>query len=92
MILHGTTAVSTRTKVHFGISGVFLACWAFFITDKGQDILRGKITPDMDHWRVDDIYIGAGLAPWGWMFLPGMFFLILALILLWLDLKSSKSE
>jgi hypothetical protein len=51
------------TKALLFSSIPFLCFFAFGITGFGQNILRGPIPPGTDHWRLDDIYMGAGLAP-----------------------------
>jgi hypothetical protein len=48
----------------FILPGLFLAFFLFGITDIGQTLLRGPIPPNTTHWQLDDIYMGAGLAPW----------------------------
>ena len=48
----------------FGLSALFLCFFVFGITDVGQVVLRGQIPPNATHWQLDDIYMGAGLAPW----------------------------
>ena len=48
----------------FGLSALFLCFFVFGITDVGQVVLRGQIPPNSTHWQLDDIYMGAGLAPW----------------------------
>jgi TRAP-type C4-dicarboxylate transport system permease small subunit len=56
----------------FAIASVLLIAFCFFVTDTGQEILRGKISPDTSHEKIDDIFMGAGLAPYAWMLLPGI--------------------
>jgi hypothetical protein len=51
-------------QVAFGLSIPFFCFFVFGITDVGQTVLRGHIPPNVDHWQLDDIYMGAGLAPW----------------------------
>jgi len=53
-----------RTKVLFAASLPFLMFFVFGITDVGQKILIGQVPANIDHWKADDIYMGAGLAPW----------------------------
>jgi hypothetical protein len=46
-----------RTKVVF-VSGLpFLSFFAFGVTEAGQKVLIGKIPPNIDHWKADDIYM-----------------------------------
>ena len=51
-------------QVAFGLSVLFLCFFVLGITDVGQNILRGRIPPNVSHSQLDDIYMGAGLAPW----------------------------
>jgi hypothetical protein len=48
----------------FVLSVLFLCFFLFGITDFGQTVLRGPIPPNATHMQLDDIYMGAGLAPW----------------------------
>jgi hypothetical protein len=48
----------------FTLSGLFLCFFLFGITDIGQTFLRGRIPQNASHSQLDDIYMGAGLAPW----------------------------
>jgi hypothetical protein len=59
-----------RTKVLFIYGIPFLCFFAFGVTDFGQNILRGNIPTGADHWKLDDIYMGAGLAPWVYGLFP----------------------
>lgn len=51
-------------QVAFGLSILFLCFFVFGITDVGQNILRGRIPTNVSHSQLDDLYMGAGLAPW----------------------------
>jgi hypothetical protein len=51
-------------KVAFGLSALFFCFFVFGITDVGQVVLRGRIPQNASHFQLDDIYMGAGLAPW----------------------------
>ena len=51
-------------KIAFSVSALFLCFFLFGLTDVGQTILRGRIPPNASHSQLDDIYLGAGLAPW----------------------------
>ena len=62
------------TKALLFSSIPFLCFFAFGITGFGQNILRGPIPPGTDHWRLDDIYMGAGLAPWVYGLFPFVLF------------------
>ena len=65
------------TQFTFGISLLFFCLFLFGITDFGQAALRGRIPPNATHWELDDIYMGAGLAPWVYALVPSV---LLALI------------
>jgi hypothetical protein len=56
----------------FGLSALFLCFFVFGITDVGQVVLRGRIPPNATHWQLDDIYMGAGLAPWVYGLVPSV--------------------
>jgi hypothetical protein len=56
----------------FGLSALFFCFFVFGITDVGQVILRGRIPPNATHWQLDDIYMGAGLAPWVYGLVPSV--------------------
>lgn len=51
-------------QIAFGLSAVFFGFFVFGITDIGQDILRGRIPPNAGNFQLDDVYMGAALAPW----------------------------
>lgn len=51
-------------QVAFGLSALFFCFFVFGITDVGQVVLRGRIPQNASHFQLDDIYMGAGLAPW----------------------------
>jgi len=65
-----------RTKFVFALSLPFLRFFAFGVTDVGQRLLIGNLPPNVDHWKADDVYMGAALAPWVYGLVP--------FILLWL--------
>ena len=84
------SAMKLRTKLAFALSLPFLGFFAFGVTDVGQRVLIGNVPPNVDHWKADDIAMGAGLAPWVYGLIP---FLALCLfgLLSWL-LERSKSR
>ena len=47
-----------RTKVVFVSSLPFLSFFALGVTEVGQKVLIGKLPPNVDHWKPDDIYMG----------------------------------
>jgi hypothetical protein len=73
-----TVEMSRRTKVLFVISGILFLSFLFFVTDRGQEILRGKIPADATGFQRDDIYMGAGLYPWAYFLMPSFLFGYLA--------------
>jgi hypothetical protein len=77
--------VKRRSKIAFGLSVPFLFFFLLGITRQGQEMLRGKIPPDTAHWKVDDIYMGAGMAPVAWGLFPFLFLVIVGLGLWLLD-------
>jgi hypothetical protein len=74
-----------RSKIAFGFSLPFLFFFLLGITQKGQEVLRGKISPNATHWKVDDIYMGAGIAPVAWGLFPFLLLVIVGLGLWLLD-------
>ncbi len=74
-----------RSKIAFGLSLPFLFFFLFGITDKGQEVLRGNIPPNATPMRLDDIYMGAGLAPIAWGLFPFLFLVVVGLGLWALD-------
>jgi hypothetical protein len=64
--------VKIRTKLLFILGAPFLCFFAIGVTEFGQRFLRGDIPAGTDHWKADDIYMGAGMAPWMWGLLPFM--------------------
>jgi hypothetical protein len=77
--------VKLRSKTAFGLSLPFLFFFLLGITHKGQEVLRGKLPPNAEHWKVDDIYMGAGIAPFAWGLFPFLLLVIVGLGLLFLD-------
>jgi hypothetical protein len=61
-------------QVALVLSAIFLCFFLFGITDVGETVLRGRIPPNVSHWELDDIYMGAGLAPWVWGLAPSLLF------------------
>ena len=51
-------------QVAFGLSVLFFCFFVFGITDIGQVVLRGRIPLGAGNFQLDDIYMGAALAPW----------------------------
>lgn len=59
-----------RTRILLVMSAPFLCFFAFGITNVGQRLLVGDLPKDIDHWRADDIAMGAGLTPWVYGLFP----------------------
>ena len=71
------TVMKRAAQFAFGFSLLLFCVFLFGITDFGQTLLRGHIPPDATHWELDDIYMGAGLAPWVYALGPSV---LLALV------------
>jgi hypothetical protein len=65
----------------FSVSGALFCGFLFFITEYGQKILRGLISPNSSGFQRDDIYIGSALAPWVWMLAPSIILMLIALLM-----------
>ena len=59
-------------QVAFGLSLLFLCFFVLGVTEIGQTVLRGKIPPNIDPGRLDDIYMGTGLEPWTYGLAPSV--------------------
>jgi hypothetical protein len=59
-------------QIAFGFSVLFFFLFLLGITDAGQTILRGRISPTVSHWELDDIWMGAALAPWVYGLAPAV--------------------
>jgi len=70
-------------QIAFGLSVLFLSFFLFGITDFGQVFLRGRIPPNASHWELDDIYMGAGLAPWVYGLVPCVLLALIGAALLY---------
>jgi hypothetical protein len=68
-----------RIRILFVISGALFCAFLFFVTDRGQEILRRTPPKNATGFQLDDIYMGAGLAPWIWMLVPSFIFFLVAL-------------
>lgn len=77
--------MSRRTKILFAISGILFLAFLFFVTDRGQEILRGKTPANATGFQLDDIYMGAGLFPWAYLLTPSVLLLFFGFICLWVD-------
>jgi hypothetical protein len=83
--------MKTLTKTLFICSLPFLIFFAFGVTDFGQRLLIGKLPADIDHWKADDVYMGAGLAPWVYGLVPFILLCFGGLVSLLLErLRRSK--
>ncbi len=77
--------MTRRTKFLFAISAILFLAFLFFISDRGQEILRGKIPENVTGFQLDDIYMGAGLFPWGYLLIPSVIVMFFGLISWWTD-------
>ncbi|HUK48011.1 MAG TPA: hypothetical protein VLW06_10480 [Terriglobales bacterium] len=57
-------AMKRAAQIAFLFSALFGCFFLFGITDFGQTVLRGSIPHNATPMQLDDIYMGAGLAPW----------------------------
>ena len=80
-----------RSKIAFGLSLPFLCFFLFGITNEGQHVLRGNIPSDATHMRVDDIYMGAGIAPVAWGLFPFLALVIVGLSFWRLDRQENSN-
>jgi hypothetical protein len=81
-----------QTKIVLSVSlGLFIFFW-FGITDRGQEVLRGRIPENASHVEADDRYMGAGLAPWVLGLIPSIFTGIWGLGLLWADRRAKNHD
>lgn len=69
-------------QIAFGLSVLFLCFFLFGITDTGQFVLRGRIPPNASHWQLDDIYMGASLAPVVYGLAPSVLLALIGSVLL----------
>jgi len=53
-------AMTLRTKLVFALSLPFIGFFAFGVTGIGQRVLIGKLPQNVDYWKADDVYMGAG--------------------------------
>ena len=83
--------MNRQTKIAFGLSALFFCFFLFGITDVGQTVLRGHIPPNADHWQLDDINMGAGLAPWIYGLAPSVLLALFGSVLLLLERLKSDS-
>ena len=80
-----------HTKILLVASVVLLVLSLLLETDVGQNFLRGDAAKlaKMDHWQLDDVYIGAGLAPLVWGIVPAVFLGLLGCVCWYFDLRST---
>jgi len=80
------------SKYLFAIAAVLLIGFCFFVTDTGQEILRGKISPGTSHEKIDDIFMGAGLAPYAWMLAPAVVLIGFGLIGWFVEMRRRRDS
>jgi hypothetical protein len=69
-------------QIAFVLSVLFLCFFVFGITDVGQTILRGRIPPNAGNFQLDDIYMGAAIAPWVYGLTPSVLLALIGMALL----------
>jgi hypothetical protein len=79
-----------RTKILLIASTPFLCFFVFGVTQFGQRYLEGDISAETDHWKADDIVMGAGLAPWVYGLAPFILLFACWLISWVLDLRKKS--
>jgi len=80
-----------RTKVLFVLSAILGITFVLFVSDYGQELLRRNyLKPGMSHFKVDDVWMGVGLAPWIYLLAPALAFAMAALISLVFDRRSGS--
>ncbi len=84
--------MSLRTKLAFCLSIGLFAFFCFGISDRGQDILRGKIPTNARHFEMDDIYMGAAFAPWVYGLVPALLSGAAGFVLLRSDRDRNKTQ
>ncbi len=85
--------MSRRTKVLFTICIGLIVLIVLLETGPGQMLMRGRIPRNVTHFELDDIYMGAALAPIAWGGLLFVFFFIAAVTSLVLDrLRARNSQ
>ena len=80
-----------RAKVAFSLALPFLLFFLFGVTEKGQQILRGRIPSNATHWQLDDIYMGAGLAPVVYGLFPAVLLFIVGCGFLFLNWRRKRA-
>jgi hypothetical protein len=75
-------AIRRAAQFAFCFSFLLLCVFLFGITDSGQTLLRGRIPPTATHWALDDIHMGAGLAPWVYALVPSVLLALIGSVLL----------
>ena len=81
-----------RTNLVFALSISLFGFFLFGISEKGQELLIGRIPANASHMEVDDVYMGAGLAPWVFGLYPSVFAALLGLGLPVADLRAKNRD
>jgi hypothetical protein len=84
-----SSAMRRWTKVILISSIPFLCFFGFGITDFGHSVLMGRIPAHINHWKADDIDMGAALAPVVYGLVPFIVLCSCALISWCIDLQNS---
>jgi hypothetical protein len=77
--------MKTRTKLCFLVAASLFVSFGLGISERGQQYLIG--TPSVDHWRRDDQYMGAGLAPYAYCLIPALLALVIGIASYLKDIK-----
>jgi hypothetical protein len=79
-----------RTKVLLGSSVPFLGFFVFGMTEFGQRYLQRGISPDTDHWKTENIVIGAEVGPWIFGLFPFLWIIGIELVFLFFDSRKKS--
>jgi hypothetical protein len=90
VLIHIGDAMLKRAKITFLLAAPFLLFFVVGITDKGQEVLRGRIPPNATHWQLDDIYMGAGLAPVAYGLLPALLLCVVGFVFLFFHWRTKR--
>jgi len=83
--------MKVRTKIILIASAPFLCFFVFGLTEFGQRILERNITPDTDHWKTENIVIGAAVAPWMFGLFPFLWLIGIVLVFLFIDWRKKST-
>jgi hypothetical protein len=75
-------AMKRSAYAALALSALFLVFFLVGITDFGQVLLRGQIPQNASPPQLDDIWMGAGLAPWVFGLAPCVLLALVGTVLL----------